>query len=147
MGVDPNDGVNMGITSFIGNGKGLIKTRVELFNEKVVKASTKAEERKLEETMLTPEKLPAYTGKKTTAATPRDYAVTFFFHDADSLALVQKYFRVSTYVEKAVGNVSLLMALLENLESGELYYDVKAKSLTTQSSERKCRKRSTPVDT
>lgn len=123
------------------------KTRVEVFNDKVAGATTKQEERLLEETLLIPEKIPAYTGKKAAPATPRDYAVTFFFGDADSLALVQKHFRVSSYVEKAVSNVALLMALIEKLETGELRYDVKTKQLTVTSDGGGCEKGSTPVDT
>ncbi len=128
-------------------GGGPAKTRVEVFNDKVAGASTKAEERILEETLLVPEKIPAYTGKKAAPATPRDYAVTFFFRDAESLALVQKHFRVSSYVEKAVSNVALLLALLEKLESGELSYDVKTKQLTVPSDGGGCEEGSAPVDT
>jgi hypothetical protein len=137
----------MGITSFIGGSDD--EGRVGKFNRLVHDCETKREERELEATLLEPEKIKPYAGKRAAVVGPRDNAVFFFLPGPAALALVQKYFRVSTYVEKAVSDSSLLLLLLEKIESGELHYDQKNKELTIGAaggSGRDC-EGSAPVDT
>lgn len=113
----------MGISDFINKGKSII-SKTQVF-EKAVVGKNKREKRQLEQRMLRPDKLPPFDRSKSATNDMRGRTIKLIFPDNQSMALFKKFFHVSESVENSLRDMSLLFALLDELESGRIKYDNK----------------------
>jgi hypothetical protein len=93
------------------------------------------QKRELEQHLLKPEKIKQYVGNKPSAYAKEPLlrsTVKFVFTKDDEMALVQKLLPVSHHVEMSVSNHGLLIALLKEVDEGNITYDKKTKSVTIQ---------------
>lgn len=119
----------MGISDFLGKR---VRSRVERFQEAVEKGVSKEERRHLEATLLTPDKIPEYTGEEPplSAAKPlSNRTVMLVFGHEDHMELFAKHFKVSRKPSLSVTDNGILLALLKGLERGDLIYDEKNKQI------------------
>jgi hypothetical protein len=113
----------MGIERFFTAGK---SNKVqESVQERKRKAKSKQEERELEMQHLKPNKLPPYAGKAPTVDNITKQSVKLVFKSEEDLDKFKNHFHVPKYIEPSVTNIELLMALIDELESGRIKYDKK----------------------
>lgn len=120
----------MGISEYFGKPGGSSPpskgtSRVERF-AKACKGRGKADQRRLETSLLSPEEIPPYTGPEpsTDAKKPLSArSVKFTFHRMEDMILFKRHFRVSKFVELSVADPSFLLRFLRALEDKELTYD------------------------
>lgn len=95
-----------------------------------------------------PDKLPDYTGKEPIANEIDRLTIRLVFHSTEDVDKFKRWFRVSNFKGPNITDLGLIMALLENLENGNLLYDYKTKTLTykTDRIRRRNRSRGTKVD-
>lgn len=111
----------MGINDFLDTSG---KSKVKRFQQ-ASEGKSKKETRSLEQTMLRPEKLPPISKFKGGKDALSGRTIKIVFPDNASSKLFRKYFRVSSYVENSVTNISLLLLILEDLESERIIYNEK----------------------
>ncbi len=116
------------IDRFLGGAR---KSRVTRFAELVASGDcTEEQKRQYEMDLLRPTVLPAYAGASSKHKGVGDRTIQVVFDNDDDLSLFSRYFKVTSYVANSVPDISLLMALLRALETGELKYDEETKSIT-----------------
>ena len=111
----------MGINSFLGKQE----SRVDRF-EKAAQGLDKEAKRKLEMSLLKPEKIAPYTGEKSSAMGLGGLTVKMVLPDRETFDIFSKYFHVAHYKigngENSTTDIGVLLALLEGLESGQFRY-------------------------
>jgi hypothetical protein len=118
----------MGMTDLLGGQEAKVPKFLRLSKGKKAR-----EKRDLETHLLQPEKIKPYTGKKPTAQAKEPLlkaTVKFVFAKEEEMALVKKHLPVSVHVENSVSNHGLLIALLNEVDQGNITYDKKTKSVT-----------------
>jgi len=116
----------MGVGGFFGVSQNVMQGSV---HERKKQASTKAEERELEMENLKPDKLSPYAGEKPGTSDVKKRAVKIVFKSAEDFEKFKRYFYVSEYVEPSVTNIDLLVALLDELDSGRIQYDKRSRRI------------------
>lgn len=117
----------MGINNFFDISRNVVQTSVY---EQKKQVSSKAEERELEMKNLKPDKLPPYAGEKSTENKLKKQSVKLVLRSEEELKKFKRHFRVPNYIEPSVTNIELLMALLDELDSGRIQYDKKSGRIT-----------------
>lgn len=105
--------------------------------ERLAKGKSLKERRKLEQTLLKPDKIKPYTGEKPGPQAKEPLlksTIKFVFAKKEELALIKKHLPVSIHVEQSVSNHGLLIALIREVDEGRITYDKKTKLLTICSS-------------
>lgn len=115
----------VGINEFLG-GKG--DSRVERFKA-ASKGKSKEDVRRLEQTLLKPEVLPPFTGKKGVKDSLQSLIIKIVLPNKRALKLFSEHFSISKHVENSVINIDLLLLLLEGLHKGKIVYDKKNKKI------------------
>lgn len=107
--------------SFLEQFKGSVAER---FQQEAAQKTSQEELRELEQHMLTPARLPPYTGPKPgKGGSLADRQVIFFFESAQDVELLGKHMRVSGYNGNNTRDVALLLAVLEALDRGALVWE------------------------
>lgn len=94
--------------------------------ERVRRASSKEEKRKIEENLLLPDELPPYTKEEPSISSEVDgKSVLFVFGSEDDVELLSKHFRISNYKGKNIrsSNLNMMVDFLTALENKEIVYD------------------------
>jgi hypothetical protein len=102
---------------------------------RLAKGKKAKQKRELEQHLLKPEKIKPYVGKKPSAYAKEPLlkaTIKFVFTKKEEMDLIQKLLPVSQHVEMSVSNHGLLIALLKEVEEGNITYDKKTKSVTIQ---------------
>ena len=110
----------MSLDKFFNQGEDKINRYKE-----IIKNSTEVEKREFESQLLVPNAIPQYGGPVPIADEIEKVTVRLVFPDKKSMALFDRFFKVSNYIEKSVYELNLLIALLTLLESGKISYDSK----------------------
>ena len=100
--------------------------------QKLAKGKSKEEIRQLEVRLLKPEKLTKYSKKPISKGALSGVAareVKIVMPNKEMFDLLCKHFPVSRHVENSISNPTLLCEFLKLLESGDIVYDKKRKSL------------------
>jgi hypothetical protein len=119
-----------GMSDLLGGQEAKVDKYLRLADGKNAK-----QKRELEMNLLHPEKIKPYVGKKPSATAKEPLlksTVKFVFTKEAEMALVQKLLPVSQHVEMSVSNHGLLIALLKEVDEGNITYDKKTKSVTIQ---------------
>lgn len=93
------------------------------------KNRSEEDKREIELALLKPDKIPSYTGPTPIKNSLDKLTVKIILPDEKSMSLLRKYFKVGTFVEQSINNISLLLELLRLLESGKLEFDKHEKRL------------------
>lgn len=115
------------INEFFGKQGSKASSQVEEF-EKRKKRKTKKEIRQLEERMLAPTKLPPAVTQSPTDRL-RDLGVKIMLPNQEAMELFKRHFKILTYVENNVADISLLLAFLKELDEGRITYDAKTRTI------------------
>lgn len=119
-----------GIKDFIKN-KGQSCQSCVMQLQEASKNKSKSEIRDLEKHLLKPEKIPPYAGPVPLATELERRTIKIIFPDVKTFKLFEKYFFVSHSIENSTHRIGLLLALLNNLENGDLRYDKESGTLTS----------------
>lgn len=133
----------MGIKSFVKGNRP--KRYAELLKKRVPKEELRDTEQKL----LTPRRLPKYCGAQPVNKTALEkQTVKIVFHTDEDMAKFKRHFPVSKYIEPSLSNNTLLLLLLDALDSGEIIHDKKKAELCFKRGDRvrtSCRTRGSKV--
>lgn len=122
----------MGIDNFFNAKRNVVQDSV--YERKKQEASSKAEEREFEMENLKPDKLPPYAGEQPTKGKLKEQSVKLVLRSEEELEKFKRHFRVPNYIEPSVTNIGLLMALLDELDSGRIQYDKKSERIVYNNS-------------
>lgn len=107
---------------------GMKDSRVQRF-QKASQDKDKEEVRELERTLLKPDALPPYTGKRPPRSGIKQRTVKMIFDTDESMELLKRFCKVNTFKEQNSHDVGVIVALLEALDRGSLRYDTEHKTL------------------
>ena len=116
----------MGVGDFFGVSQNVMQGSIY---ERKKQVSSKAEERKLEMENLKPDKLSPYAGEKPTEGKLKKQSAKLVLRSEEELEKFKRHFSVPNYIEPSVTNIGLLMALLDELDSGRIQYDKKSERI------------------
>jgi len=112
------------------------KNRVQRFEELVAKGQlTEREKRQLEMTLLKPDSIPKYTGKRSRNEDPVGSRTLIVVFDEDTIDIATRHLAFSRYTHAKHGYMRSLKdnrpirAFLNALDSGEITYDKNKKEL------------------
>lgn len=115
----------MNIKEFMGEQKG----KIEPFTIACI-GKTKEEKRLLEQQMLKPAILPPFSKKKKISSAIENRTVRLVFSDKDSFNLFTKHFSILKAGGNNIRNLDLLIAVLQELESGRMQYESSTGKIT-----------------
>lgn len=107
---------------------GMKDSRVQRF-QKAVAGKSKEEVRELERTLLKPNALPPFAGKRPPRSTIEQRTVKIIFETDESIELFKQFFKVSSFKEQNTREIGAIVALVEAMDRGSLRYDTENKSL------------------
>jgi hypothetical protein len=98
--------------------------------QEAVKDKPKEERRKIEMELGKPEKIPGYFGETPGSTTSiEERTIKIIANDKNELDLIERYFKISSFREKNVRDIDMLISFLLAIDSGHLRYDGKDKNL------------------
>lgn len=107
---------------------GLSDSRVKRF-AKAAEGKTKEEVRELERTLLKPDVLPPFTGKKPPRSSVEQRSVKIIFETDEDMELFRQHFRVNTFKEQNTREIGAIIALVDAFSRGVLRFDSKTNTL------------------
>jgi len=109
-----------GIDSFFGKRNNVQQT---VYDKK--ENLNKEEQRQLEMETLQPDGLQSYAGDKPIVDKFTETSVLLIFKEEEDLELFERHFYVSRYVQNSVTDIRPILALVREMEKGNIKYDKK----------------------